>query len=55
MMTAAVMTPDDQRLVVLGKQRVVVIDAASGKESGRIESLERPMQVLFPDVKVSKK
>ena len=49
------MTPDDRRLVVFGKERVVVIDAATGKEIARVESLKRPTQVLFPDTKAAKK
>lgn len=51
----AVVTPDDQRLVVFGKGRLVVIDAATGKEIARVESLKRPTQVLFPGTKPARK
>ena len=50
----AVVTPDERRLVVFGKERIVIIDAASAKEIGRIESLKRPTRVLFPTTKLPK-
>ena len=43
----ALLTPDDKRLVIFGKERVVVLDATTGKEISRAESFKQPVQVLF--------
>jgi DNA-binding beta-propeller fold protein YncE len=43
----AVLTPDEKRLVIFGKKRVIVLDAVTAKEIARAESFEQPVQVLF--------
>lgn len=43
----ALLTPDEKRLVIFGKGRVVVLDAVTGKEVARTETLKQPVQVLF--------
>lgn len=45
--TDAVLTDDNNRLVVFGKKNVVVIDAKTAKEIARIASLQQPVQVVF--------
>ena len=45
--TDALMTADEKRLVVFGKERVIVIDATTGKEVARSEAFKQPVQVLF--------
>lgn len=47
--TDALMTEDEKRLVVFGKERVVIIDASTGKEVARSEAFKQPVQVLFAD------
>lgn len=43
----AVMSPDEQRLIVFGKERVVVLDANTAKEISRVDALKHPVQVIF--------
>jgi DNA-binding beta-propeller fold protein YncE len=45
--TDAVLTDDNNRLVVFGKKTLVVIDAKTAKEVARITSLQQPVQVIF--------
>jgi DNA-binding beta-propeller fold protein YncE len=45
--TGAVVTPDEKRLVVYGKERIVIIDTKTGKQLGMIEDLKSPTGVIF--------
>ena len=45
--TDAVLTGDNNRLVVFGKKNLVVIDAKTAKEIARTASLQQPVQVVF--------
>jgi DNA-binding beta-propeller fold protein YncE len=43
----AVLTPDEKRLVVYGKGRIVVIDTTTGKQVAMIDALKSPSQIIF--------
>ena len=43
----ALMTPDEKQLVIFGKERIVVLDAKTGKEVARTQSFKQPVQLLF--------
>ena len=45
--TDAVLTDDNNRLVVFGRRNLVVIDAKTAKEMTRIASLQQPVQLVF--------
>ena len=42
-----VVTPDERRMVVYGKGRIVVLDTVTGKQVGTIDALKTPSQIIF--------
>jgi DNA-binding beta-propeller fold protein YncE len=40
-------TPDEKRMVVYGKERIVVLDTTTGKQVGMIDALKTPSQLIF--------
>jgi hypothetical protein len=43
----ALVSPDEKRLVVYGKERIVIIDTKTGKQAGMIADLKSPSGVIF--------
>ena len=43
----ALVTPDEKRLVVYGKERIAIIDTKNGKQVGMITDLKSPTGVIF--------
>jgi hypothetical protein len=43
----AYVSPDEKRLVILGTERILIIDTQTGKQLGMITDLKSPTRFIF--------